>query len=571
MTRSCVRLDIIGSADETLVGTVIDSRYRVLGHFGRGGMGAVYSAEHLGLGRQVALKVLRQERTDPQFRLRFEREIRATASINHPNVVSVFDTGVLLDGSLYFTMELLEGESLDALLRRERQIPWPRLRELALQLCRGLDAAHNRGIIHRDLKPSNIMVIARPGEPEQIKIIDFGIAKMLRDETTEQLTKTGSVLGTLAYMAPEQLRGAGDHRIDVYATGVILYQCLAGRRPFVGTEVELFAAILGAEPPALSERVADLPRAVAASVSWAMARSPDERPATMRALADALLYWDSEDSEARTEFYQRPQVVPAPIRGTVPLEIRGRISLPPNARVVAEPTSPANAPTEPSPRSRLVPAVALGGLLALATAWTLWMVLDGAEGAEGAGGAEGAEGAEGPEPPNGRDIVRPQVTSPEGDVGPSATPTVDSAGDPAESTTSGPAGASNDTAPPSEAPLPTIDGALVIDEDALAVETAAPPPEPRPSPEPRRKRTLQEALQLAAKRAGDKCRSDLNTRIKVDLTVEASGSLRSRRILPPNEGTTIAECILGVLDAQRFPADPSGPTTTTLVVVPRPR
>lgn len=242
-----------------MAGVVVGGRYRILNRVGGGGMGTIYTGEHVELGLRVAIKILRGDaKQDPTRAERFRREARAAAQIEHENVCGCIDVGVTPDGQLYSVMEWLKGEDLYALLRREGTLPWPRARAIILQVCRALAAAHARGIIHRDLKPSNLMLIRRGDTPDFLKIVDFGIAKRVVGETAlGSLTTAGEVIGTVAYMAPEQAAADKiDHRVDVYSAGVILYQMLTGRLPFPGKKVrEIVQALLSKPPPPL--RVAD--------------------------------------------------------------------------------------------------------------------------------------------------------------------------------------------------------------------------------------------------------------------------------------------------------------------------
>src|SRR3989440_7613807 len=215
-----------------MIGRVV-GHYRVLEKIGAGGMGEVFRARDERLGREVALKLVRATSSNnPDHLRRFEQEARAAAALNHPNIVAVYDIGVH-DGSPYIVSELLEGHTL-----RERLLRGPLSRRQAadfgLQIANGLAAAHDKHIIHRDLKPENLF-ITRDG---RMKILDFGIAKLTAPELTSVATlttqtKSGSVLGTVAYMSPEQLRGKSvDHRSDIFSFGTVLYEMLAGHMAF---------------------------------------------------------------------------------------------------------------------------------------------------------------------------------------------------------------------------------------------------------------------------------------------------------------------------------------------------
>ena len=195
--------------ERDLSGTVLAGRYRVLMRIGSGGMGTIYAGEHLEVGRKVAIKILRPEiGARPVLVERFRREARYIARIEHEHVVECLDLGVTDDGLMFYVMEWLRGEDLMAVLKRERRLPWPRARAIVAQLCRGLAAAHQQGVVHRDLKPSNLFLIHRGDDHEFVKVLDFGIAKLMAPEdTAEVLTRAGEVIGTTPYMAPELAAG----------------------------------------------------------------------------------------------------------------------------------------------------------------------------------------------------------------------------------------------------------------------------------------------------------------------------------------------------------------------------
>lgn len=278
--------------DDDLVGTVIDRRFRVLGRLGAGGMGTVYLAQVEGHERRVAIKVLhRKLGTSREHVERFIREARAAHRSAHPNVIELIDAGYLPGGAVYHAMELLDGEDLANTLRAETRLPWPRVRHIALQLCAALAHAHGRDIVHRDLKPANCFRITRGDDPDFIKVLDFGVAKLL-DGSYETLTREGVPVGTLRYMAPEQAEGGEiDHRVDIYALGAMLYHLLTGRTAAAGrSSVEVLTALL-TRPPEPFSVVApdlDLPASVWPIVQRAMARDPAQRFASMRELADAI-------------------------------------------------------------------------------------------------------------------------------------------------------------------------------------------------------------------------------------------------------------------------------------------
>ncbi|MFK7985300.1 MAG: serine/threonine-protein kinase [Sandaracinaceae bacterium] len=275
-------------------GTVLDGRYRIEGHLGSGGIGVVYRAVQLPLERPVAVKVLHDDLASlPDQRTRFEREARALSALTHPHVVGISDYGVAEERP-FLAMELLEGETLDVVLKRGRLDP-ARALDFAKQLLRGLAFAHQKGIAHRDLKPANVFLTELPGGAEHLKLLDFGLARMVTPDAVEEeptLTARGVVFGTPAYMSPEQAAGSpADERSDVYSAGVLMFELLAGRRPFVGaTRADLLRAHLGETPPDVRSVREDLGvhddlRGV---LDTAMDKDPDRRFAHAEAMLAAL-------------------------------------------------------------------------------------------------------------------------------------------------------------------------------------------------------------------------------------------------------------------------------------------
>ncbi len=234
-------------------GELLDGKYRITREIGRGAMGVVYEAVHAALGRRVAVKTLLEEMSaNVQLGERFEQEARAASAIGHPHIIDVFDLGRTQDGLLFMVMELLDGESLGDMLKKTPRLPIPLATHLMVQVLSGLSAAHKHGIVHRDLKPDNIFVLRGEERPSFVKIVDFGISKVLLPHGPGAAvtakgsgTMVGSILGTPLYMSPEQAIGqvaAIDHRADIYSAGVVLYEMLCGQTPFTG---EGYAQILG--------------------------------------------------------------------------------------------------------------------------------------------------------------------------------------------------------------------------------------------------------------------------------------------------------------------------------------
>jgi serine/threonine protein kinase len=267
------------TTNEGLVGRTLAGTYRVERAIGEGGMGAVYEATDLRLDRRVAVKVLLFE-DDAKMVARFEQEARATAKLSSPNIVLVTDFRADPGEPPFLVMELLEGESLRDRMKREPRMPIAAAVRIVLQLLGALRVAHAAGVIHRDIKPANVFLVRTSGTADEIvKLLDFGIAKV-RPDAAKLLTTAGSVLGTPAYFSPEQLLGTElDGRTDVHAVGILLFEMLAGRRPFEEKNaVDLTAAILHAAPMSIRALRADVPEALAAAITDALAKERTLRP-----------------------------------------------------------------------------------------------------------------------------------------------------------------------------------------------------------------------------------------------------------------------------------------------------
>ncbi|MCG5051859.1 MAG: protein kinase [Myxococcales bacterium] len=276
-----------------IVGTVLGGRYRILRLCGEGGMGRVYEAEHVEIGKRVAVKVLHPAYTrTPDVVERFRREARAASRIGHANIVNVTDSGTTDDGSFFFVMEYIEGSELGLLIHKEGPLAVKRALRIADQICQALQAAHDAGVIHRDLKPENVLLVAREGRPDFVKVLDFGIARVAEvEDSTHQagrrLTRPGVAMGTPEYMAPEQAAGkSADARSDIYAVGSIIYEMLTGTPPYEGDNVmEVLHKKATESPVPLRQVRPDVPVTVEALVDRAMARHADERPQSMAAFA----------------------------------------------------------------------------------------------------------------------------------------------------------------------------------------------------------------------------------------------------------------------------------------------
>src|SRR5580765_2474019 len=270
-------------------------RYEVRAKIGEGGMGEVYRARDEKLNRDVAVKVLPAELSENADRLhRFEQEAEAAGALNHPNILAVYDVGVH-DGAPYVVSELLEGETLRDLLD-ERQPATRKSIDYAIQLARGLAAAHEKGIVHRDIKPDNIFIT----KDERVKILDFGLAKLAQPSgedvaqteiaTRKVRTDPGTVMGTVGYMSPEQVRGQpADHRTDIFSFGAVLYEMLSRRRAFRGdSAIETLNAILKEEPAELSASNTNIAPALERVVWHCLEKSPERRFQSANDVAFAL-------------------------------------------------------------------------------------------------------------------------------------------------------------------------------------------------------------------------------------------------------------------------------------------
>ena len=280
-----------------VVGQTYAARYRVTRKLGEGAMGAVYEAEHLLIHRRVALKLLHAhvaDRPDARSMLaRFEREAQAAGRIGSPHIVEVLDLGELPDGARFMVMELLDGETLAQRLQWRGRLSAEEAVPIACQVLAGLGAAHAADIVHRDLKPANVFLVSTRGG-DFVKVLDFGVSKFNVAGDDLATTTPGAAVGTPYYMSPEQAKGSRqvDQRSDLYAVGVLLYQCVSGRVPFDGgTFNELIFRIVLEAPPPLESFVPDLDPAFVAIVRKAMAREPEGRYQSARELHEALAQW----------------------------------------------------------------------------------------------------------------------------------------------------------------------------------------------------------------------------------------------------------------------------------------
>jgi serine/threonine protein kinase len=262
-------------------GDLIDNRYSIVRHMGKGGMSDVYEATNIRIGKRVAIKVLFRDRTDDDSAVRrFQQEAKIAGSIGHVNICEVYDFGVTGDGRYFIVMEFMEGESLKTLLDREGTVPLGTALTIAGQILDALITVHGRGIIHRDLKPGNVMITGMKEGGAVVKLFDFGISKISHKGGATALTKKGTMLGTPMYMSPEQIKESKtiDHRTDLYSVGVMLYKMLAGKAPYQRpTLAETIISIMTDPVPDVDTLGRNLPQALKELLLRSMEKDPDGR------------------------------------------------------------------------------------------------------------------------------------------------------------------------------------------------------------------------------------------------------------------------------------------------------
>ncbi|MBN8226670.1 protein kinase [Corallococcus macrosporus] len=293
---------------------------------GAGGMGVVYRATHSLIGKQAAIKVLRAELVSPKLRERLLVEARAVNAIRHPGIIDIFGFGTLPDGRSYVVMELLEGRPLSELLTDRKRLDVPTSLWMLDQILSALGAAHRAGVVHRDLKPANVFLVEPPNAAPTLKLVDFGIAKLLESKDSPT-TLDGSVLGTPEFMAPEQIRGGTvGPATDLYALGIMAFQMLTGVRPFQGDPVQVMFAHVDQIPPLPSARAEGIPPELDTLVLQLLAKDPTLRPASAEAVQQQL---QRIPAEARTQTFARPPglkpKVPAPSPAPAPKPAVARV------------------------------------------------------------------------------------------------------------------------------------------------------------------------------------------------------------------------------------------------------
>ncbi|NMC68960.1 MAG: serine/threonine protein kinase, partial [Myxococcales bacterium] len=359
--------------DEALRGRVIDGKYRLTRPLGEGGMGMVWVATHTALGREFAVKLLRPEfARDPQALIRFQQEAVAVGKVGSPHLVSLTDFGTTADGEPYIVMELLEGRTLEEAMRAEKPMAVPRIADIGCQILTALATVHERGIVHRDLKPANVFLMRLGDREDFVKLLDFGVAKVLGGDRISHFTRTGVLLGTPTYMSPEQVQGGRDvdHRCDLWAVGVILFRALTGRRPHeAASRGERLAAIATQDVPPLRRFRPDLGEDLEAVLGRALTREIGRRYVTALEFRAALEpFRGGAPSAYATSLAPPPPspvrlrlaaafAAPAPeARPTAPAVDRGATTIP---AAVGRPTvpavgsaAPAASPSAPPPGER---------------------------------------------------------------------------------------------------------------------------------------------------------------------------------------------------------------------------
>ncbi|HKA87987.1 MAG TPA: serine/threonine-protein kinase, partial [Haliangiales bacterium] len=318
--------DMVAGQTPSMLGQILDGRWRVIKKLGEGGMGEVYVAEHIHIEKKVAMKLLRAEVLgNAEAVSRFYQEARSASTIGHENIIQIEDFGKLPDGRVYMLMEYLLGAPLNEMIARE-PLPLGRALDVVIQVCRGLSAAHAKGITHRDMKPENVYVTQKDGR-DLPKILDFGIAKVQHGDTAQNLTQAGTIYGTPFYMAPEQaLGGRMDHRVDIYAMGIILYEVFCGVLPFKG---ETFMGILTQhitmqpDPPSVvaAQNGRQMPPELEQIILKAIRKNADERYQSMNEMAIALTdVYRAYVGPRRTDMMQ---AVPSHMMPTMGVQVGG--------------------------------------------------------------------------------------------------------------------------------------------------------------------------------------------------------------------------------------------------------
>jgi len=276
--------------DKLKAGDMFAERYEIKKTLGAGGMSTVYLANHVLMNKLMAVKLLHDHlATDMSAVQRFQREAQTVTLLSHPNILAVHDFGLSPDGLAYLVMDYLDGASLQEYIALKTKVQWQKACQFFLQVCSGLQHAHIKGVVHRDLKPGNIMLTRDENKAYMLKIVDFGLAKICGDDSAQRLTQTGEIFGSPLYMSPEQCQGATlDHRSDIYALGIIMYETLTGEPPFRGKNiVETFHKQI-IEPPAPLSAELGVPEKLASIIYKCLAKDADDRPQSASEITEAI-------------------------------------------------------------------------------------------------------------------------------------------------------------------------------------------------------------------------------------------------------------------------------------------
>ena len=337
-------------------GSVIDGRYEIVGKLAAGGMGEVYRAQHVELGKAMALKVMLPELSnDPEFVTRFKREAIAASRIGQQNIVDISDFGRTQNGRFYFVLEYLDGMTLSSLIHRQGAQAAERVLNIAAQACRALAAAHAQSIVHRDLKPENIMLLQRPGQPDFVKVLDFGVAKVSAGHGQGGHTAVGMVVGTPQYMSPEQAKAVPvDSRSDIYSMGLIIYELLTGRPTFSAETPSMLMVkhVVEAPPPFEPGPLQSVPEELEKLVFRMLEKEPAARPQSMEEVIEVLdNLWarlKSNDPTLKRVSGNFPKAATAPQSGISVVRASGRMQ-----GVTSSSTTGLEEPLPPLARSKL--------------------------------------------------------------------------------------------------------------------------------------------------------------------------------------------------------------------------
>jgi serine/threonine-protein kinase len=364
-------------------GDLIDDKYRIVRLIGEGGMGAVYEGENNRIHRRVAIKVLHATVAGmADVVARFEREAQAAGRIGSEHIVEVLDLGTLSSGDRYMVMEFMDGDSLSERIRQRGRLQPSELYPIARQLLEALAAAHKAGIVHRDLKPDNVFLLrSRRSQPDFVKLLDFGISKFGGGANALSMTRTGTVMGTPYYMAPEQAKGARDvdHRVDIYAIGVILYEAVAGQVPFLAdTFNELLFKIVLEKPQPLQELAPDTDPAFIAIIDKAMARDPAARHQSALELQQALEQWAAQAGQGAQVSGPQADTASRTTATRLAASSSGALAATPGAWTGASGTHTVSEPAPSVPKqSRAGLVAALAAMVVVAGGSGVFMLLSG--------------------------------------------------------------------------------------------------------------------------------------------------------------------------------------------------